>query len=97
MKHILPIYTMSTLTLTSTSDCCKNKEVVANVATSLPFFAIAAALPKHDDASSAHAASVYAMGAASCAYHASFGRARPKLRWLDYATVSASTMVSSSV
>eukprot|EP00898_Chlorokybus_atmophyticus_P002294 jgi/Chlat1/3065/Chrsp21S03383 len=77
---------------TTKPDSCCNKEIVANVVTSIPFFFFASKCPRHTPEARLFANSLYGVGIASCAYHTSTGKARPKFRWLDYCMVATSTV-----
>ncbi|CAN7127617.1 unnamed protein product, partial [Brassica rapa subsp. narinosa] len=67
-------------------------ETAANVATSLPFIFLGMQAPRKNLNTKVYANSLIGVGIASSLYHASRGKLRKYLRWLDYTMIATTTV-----
>ncbi|KAH0868572.1 hypothetical protein HID58_075594, partial [Brassica napus] len=67
-------------------------ETAANVATSLPFIFLGMQAPRKNLNTKVYANSLIGVGIASSLYHASRGKLRKYLRWLDYTMIATTTI-----
>lgn len=77
--------------------CCVNgdkniAETIANVITSLPFIALGIHAPRKNLNCKLYANSLIGVGVASSMYHASRGKVRKYLRWVDYTMIATATV-----
>eukprot|EP00899_Mesostigma_viride_P011223 jgi/Mesvir1/20100/Mv13341-RA.1 len=73
-----------------TGDHC-SREVVANVATSIPFLIVGATTPRIRKNAGTFCNSVMGVGLASSLYHMSRGKHRKPARWMDHVAIATST------
>ncbi|XP_010477595.1 PREDICTED: uncharacterized protein LOC104756670 [Camelina sativa] len=67
-------------------------ETAANVATSLPFIFLGMQTPRKNLNTKMYANSLIGVGIASSLYHASRGKLRKYLRWVDYTMIATTTI-----
>ncbi|CAH8253279.1 unnamed protein product [Arabidopsis lyrata] len=67
-------------------------ETAANVATSLPFIFLGLQAPRKNLNTKVYANSLIGVGIASSLYHASRGKLRKYLRWVDYTMIATTTI-----
>ncbi|XP_047341515.1 uncharacterized protein LOC124945172 [Impatiens glandulifera] len=67
-------------------------ETIANVLTSVPFIVLGLQAPRKNLNCKIYANSLIGVGVASSVYHASQGKMRKYLRWVDYSMIATATV-----